>query len=81
MRHDDWGSGAPCRPWPVRRVRAETLEDWAMSELIGIARFKFHEGKRQEYLRLTDQATELVRATSLARWPTTCTSTAINPSA
>ena len=33
-----------------------------MSELLGIARFKFHEGKRDEYLRLSDQATELVRA-------------------
>ena len=33
-----------------------------MSELIGIARFKFHEGKREEYLRLSDQATEIVRA-------------------
>ena len=33
-----------------------------MSELIGIARFKFHEGKRDEYLRLSDQARDLVRA-------------------
>ena len=33
-----------------------------MSELLGIARFRFHEGKREEYLRLSDQATELVRA-------------------
>ena len=33
-----------------------------MSELLGIARFKFHEGKRDEYLRLSDQASELVRA-------------------
>jgi quinol monooxygenase YgiN len=33
-----------------------------MSELIGIARFKFLEGKREEYLRLSDQATEIVRA-------------------
>ena len=32
-----------------------------MSELIGIARFKFHEGKREEYLRLSDQAREIVR--------------------
>ena len=38
------------------------LEDWAMSELLGIARFRFHDGKREEYLRLSDQATELVRA-------------------
>ena len=33
-----------------------------MSELLGIARFKFHEGRREEYLRLSDQATELVLA-------------------
>ena len=33
-----------------------------MSELLGIARFKFHQGKREEYLRLSDQATEMVRA-------------------
>ena len=32
-----------------------------MSELLGIARFKFHEGKRDEYLRLSDQAREIVR--------------------
>ena len=33
-----------------------------MSELLGIARFRFHEGKRDEYLRLSHQAAELVRA-------------------
>ena len=33
-----------------------------MSELLGIARFRFHEGRREEYLRLSDQASELVRA-------------------
>jgi len=33
-----------------------------MTELLGIARFRFHEGKREEYLRLSDQATELVLA-------------------
>ena len=32
-----------------------------MGELLGIARFKFHEGKREEYLRLSDEATEIVR--------------------
>jgi quinol monooxygenase YgiN len=32
-----------------------------MNELLGIARFKFHEGKREEYLRLSDQASEIVR--------------------
>jgi quinol monooxygenase YgiN len=32
-----------------------------MSELLGIARFKFHEGKREEYLRLSDQAMDIVQ--------------------
>ena len=32
-----------------------------MSELIGIARFRFHEGKREEYLRLSERARDLVR--------------------
>ena len=33
-----------------------------MSELLGIARFRFQEGRRDEYLRLSEQAMELVRA-------------------
>ena len=33
-----------------------------MSELLGIARFRFQPGKRDEYLRLSDQALDLVRA-------------------
>jgi quinol monooxygenase YgiN len=33
-----------------------------MSEILGIARFKFHEGKREEFLRLSEQATALVLA-------------------
>jgi quinol monooxygenase YgiN len=32
-----------------------------MGELLGIARFKFREGKREEYLRLSDQARDIVR--------------------
>jgi quinol monooxygenase YgiN len=32
-----------------------------VSELLGIARFKFHEGKREEYLRLSEQARDIVR--------------------
>ena len=32
-----------------------------MSELLGVARFKFHEGKREEYLRLSEQAMDIVR--------------------
>ena len=33
-----------------------------MGELLGIARFRFKEGKRDEYLRLTEQANALVAA-------------------
>jgi quinol monooxygenase YgiN len=33
-----------------------------MSELLGIARFRFHEGRREEYLRLSEQALDIVRA-------------------
>ncbi len=32
-----------------------------MSELLGIARFKFNEGKREEFERLSSQAMEIVR--------------------
>ena len=32
-----------------------------MSELMGIARFKFHEGKLDEFKRLSAQAMEIVR--------------------
>ena len=32
-----------------------------MSELLGIARFKIHEGKIDEYKRLSAQAMEIVR--------------------
>ena len=38
------------------------LEDCTVGELLGIARFKFNEGMREEYLRLSDEARELVRA-------------------
>ena len=33
-----------------------------MSELLGIARFKFHEGKLEEFKRLSAQAMEIVRS-------------------
>ena len=33
-----------------------------MGELLGIARFRFHEGKREEYLRLSEQANAIVAA-------------------
>jgi quinol monooxygenase YgiN len=37
------------------------MEAGAVSELLGIARFKFHEGKVEEYKRLSAQAMEIVR--------------------
>jgi quinol monooxygenase YgiN len=37
------------------------LEDGAMSELQGIARFKIHEGKLEEFKRLSAKAMEIVR--------------------
>jgi quinol monooxygenase YgiN len=39
----------------------ESLEAGAVSELQGIARFKFHEGMVEEYKRLSAQAMEIVR--------------------
>ena len=38
-----------------------SLEAGAVSELQGIARFKFHEGKLEEFKRLSTQAMEIVR--------------------
>jgi quinol monooxygenase YgiN len=38
-----------------------SLEAGAVSELWGIARFKFHEGKLEEFKRLSAQAMEIVR--------------------
>jgi hypothetical protein len=42
---------------PVR----ESLEAGAVSELQGIARFTFHEGKLEEFKRLSAQCMEIVR--------------------
>jgi quinol monooxygenase YgiN len=39
----------------------KSLEAGAVSELWGIARFKFHEGKVEEFKRLSAQAMEIVR--------------------
>jgi quinol monooxygenase YgiN len=41
--------------------RQRRMEAGAVSELLGIARFKFHEGKVEEYKRLSAQAMEIVR--------------------
>jgi quinol monooxygenase YgiN len=40
----------------------KTLEAGVVSELQGIARFKFHEGKLEEFKRLSTQCIEIVRA-------------------
>jgi quinol monooxygenase YgiN len=37
------------------------MEAGAVSEVLGIARFKFHDGKAEEYKRLSAQAMEIVR--------------------
>ncbi len=39
----------------------KSLEAGAVSELLGIARFKIHEGKLEEFKRLSAQAMEIVR--------------------
>src|SRR5512132_49826 len=41
--------------------RSQEAGGKAVSELWGIARFKFHEGKLEEYKRLSAQAMEIVR--------------------
>jgi quinol monooxygenase YgiN len=50
---------------PTERVdpsqQRKSLEAGAVSELQGIARFKFHEGKVEEFKRLSAQAMEIVR--------------------
>jgi quinol monooxygenase YgiN len=43
-------------------VRRQVMEERVLSELLGIARFRFHEGMRDEYLRLSEEASALVRA-------------------
>jgi quinol monooxygenase YgiN len=42
-------------------VSATTLEVGAVSELQGIARFKFHEGKVEEFKRLSAECIEIAR--------------------
>jgi quinol monooxygenase YgiN len=50
---------------PTERVhpsqQRRSLEAGAVSELQGIARFKFHEGKLEEFKRLSAQCMEIVR--------------------
>jgi len=43
-------------------TRSPRWEAGAVSELLGIARFKFHEGKLEEFKRLSAQCMEIVRA-------------------
>jgi quinol monooxygenase YgiN len=42
-------------------LERRSLEAGAVSELMGIARFKFHEGKLDEFKRLSAQAMDIVR--------------------
>jgi quinol monooxygenase YgiN len=51
----------PVGPGYTLQVRAVRQGGGAMSELLGIARFRFHEGKVDEYKRLSAQAMEIVR--------------------
>jgi hypothetical protein len=46
-----------------------SLEAGAVSELQGIARFKFHEGKLEEFKRLATQCMEIVRAKDTGTLP------------
>jgi hypothetical protein len=43
---------------PHSALERRSLEAGAVSELQGIARFKFHEGKLEEFKRLSAQAME-----------------------
>jgi quinol monooxygenase YgiN len=43
-------------------TRRQRAGDVSVTELLGIARFRFHEGKREEFKRLAAQAGEIVRA-------------------
>jgi quinol monooxygenase YgiN len=46
----------------ISASNCKTLEARVVSELQGIARFKFHEGKLEEFKRLSTQCMEIVRA-------------------
>jgi quinol monooxygenase YgiN len=46
---------------PFRGLERKSLEAGAVSEFLGIARFKFHEDKLEEYKRLSAQAVESMR--------------------
>ena len=45
----------------ARRSQQRRMEAGAVGEILGIARFKFHEGKAEEYKRLSAEAMEIVR--------------------
>src|SRR5207249_11298801 len=49
---------------PDNRALDPSIAGWetgALGEIVGIARFKFHEGKVEEYKRLSAEAMEIVR--------------------
>ena len=43
-------------------IQRKSLEAEAVSELMGIVRFKFHEGKLEEFKRLSAECMEIVRS-------------------
>src|SRR5207245_1246476 len=45
----------------ARGSQQRRMEAGAVGEILGIARFKFHEGKVEEYKRLSTEAMEIVR--------------------
>jgi hypothetical protein len=52
-----------------------------VSELLGIARFKIHEGKLEEFKRLSAQCMGIVRTKDTGTLQSTSTSMTISPSA
>jgi quinol monooxygenase YgiN len=51
------------------RARTQRPEVGTVSELLGIARFKFHEGELEEYNRLSVRAMEIVRTKDTGTLP------------
>ena len=59
--YHDWRTLARATERVDSSQQRKGLEAGAVSELQGIARFKFHEGKLEEFKRLSAQAMEIVR--------------------
>jgi quinol monooxygenase YgiN len=67
-RRSSWSEAGAAPLTPANRSTGQTgrivatARRSAMGELVGIARFRFHEGKVEEYKRLSQEAMEIVRA-------------------